>query len=116
MTLLAPFDNMLGGRTSRLFGFDYIHENFLPESKRRFGTFVHPILWGDKFIGRTDLLMDKENKKLNVVSVHAEPGAPDDKEIAAKIGETISDLAEFLGAKGVVYSDRVPRAWKNSLH
>jgi uncharacterized protein len=115
MTLLAPFDNLLGGRTRRLFGFDYIHENFLPENKRKFGTFVHPILWGDKFIGRADLLMDKENKKLKVISVHAEPGAPGDMETAAKIGETMREFAGFIGAGEVEYSGRVPTAWKSSL-
>lgn len=115
MTLLAPFDNILGGRTKRLFGFDYIHENFLPENKRKFGTFVHPILYGDRFIGRTDLRLDKENKTLKVLSVHAETGAPSDKETAAKIRETIGEFAEFIAAKQVEYTGRVPTAWKSSL-
>ena len=116
-TLLAPFDTLINstGRTDRLFGFHYIHENFLPPNKRKFGTFVHPILWGDRLIGRVDLLMDKKNEKLLVKSVHAEPGAPGDKEVSSKIGDTIRDFAKFLGAKGVVYPARVPAAWKNSL-
>ena len=116
MTLLAPFDNILGGRTRRLFGFDYIHENFLPENKRKFGTFVHPILWGDKFIGRTDLRMDKGKMKLQVLSVHAEPGSPSDKETAAEIGDMLREFGKFLGANKVEYSGRVPTAWKSSLH
>jgi len=48
-------------------------------------------------------------------SVHAERGAPADREVASKIGETIERLAEFLGAKEVVYTARVPTAWRNSL-
>lgn len=116
MTLLAPFDNILGGRTSRLFGFNYIHENFLPENKRKYGTFVHPILYGDKFIGRTDLHLNKENKTLKVLSVHAEASAPSDKETATKIRETIREFAEFIGAKQLEYTDQVPTAWKSSLH
>jgi uncharacterized protein len=116
-TLLAPFDNLTcdQGRTERLFRFRYIHENFLPKSKRKFGTFVHPILWGDKLIGRADLYKDKANEKLLVHSVHAETHAPSDKEIASKIAETIQELAEFLGMKDVVYTAKVPAAWKNSL-
>jgi uncharacterized protein YcaQ len=117
LSILAPFDNLLTdrGRTNRLFGFDYIHENFLPESKRKFGTFVHPILWGDKLIGRIDLRMDKEKRKLIAISVHAEPDAPKDKQVAAKIRESIQGLAEFLGAKEVEYTSRLPRTWKSSL-
>jgi uncharacterized protein YcaQ len=116
-SLLAPFDNLicLRSRTKKIFGFDYLHENFLPKSKRKFGTFVHPILYGDRLIGRTDLLMDRKNEKLLVNSVHAERGATGDKEVSSKIAETIQQLAEFLGAKEVVYTARVAAAWKNSL-
>jgi len=98
-----------------MFGFDYLHENFLPQSKRKFGTFVHPILYGDRLIGRADLRMDRKNEKLLVNSVHAERGAPGDKEVSSEIRQTIQQFAEFLGAKEVVYTARVPAAWKNSL-
>src|SRR5881296_998306 len=117
MSLLAPFDNLLAVRegTSRLFGFDYVHENFLPKNKRRFGTYVLPILWGDRFIGRVDPRMDRPNAKLLINSVHAEPGAPAGKEVSREIRETIEHLAEFLEAKEVVYTARVPKAWRSSL-
>lgn len=117
MSLLAPFDNLLclRTRTNSMFGFDYIHENFLPQGKRKFGTYVLPILWGDRFIGRIDPQMDRRNEKLLINSVHAERGAPVDEEVSSKIGETIENLAAFLGAKEVVYTARVPKAWRNSL-
>ena len=60
-------------------------------------------------------LMDRKNEKLLVNSVYAERGAPGDKEVSSKIGEPIEQLAEFLGAKEVVYTASVPAAWKNSL-
>ena len=117
MTLIAPFDNLISGRgrTNRMFGFDYAHEQFLPAAKRKFGTFVLPILWGERLIGRADVLMDRENRKLLVNSVHAEPGAPQDKQTSSKIGETMEELAGFLGAEAVAYTPRVPPAWKSSL-
>jgi uncharacterized protein YcaQ len=117
MSLLAPFDNILGVRegTKRLFGFDYVHENYLPQNKRKFGTYVLPILWGDRFIGRVDPQLDRKNEKLLINSIHAERGAPSDTEVSSQIGETIEHLGEFLGAKEVVYTARVPAVWKNSL-
>jgi uncharacterized protein len=117
MSLLPPFDNMLGNqaRTNRLFGFDYIREQFLPKEKRRFGTYVLPILWGDQFIGRIDPRLDKASGELVINSVHAEPTAPRDREVAEAIGETIARFAAFLGATRVTYSSRVPEAWKRSL-
>ena len=117
MSLLAPFDNLISGkdRVNRMFGFDYVHENYLPPNKRKFGSYVLPILWGDRFIGRVDPRMDRENERLLINSVHAEPGAPGGKEVSLEIRETIGHLAEFLGAKEVVYTARVPKAWRNSL-
>ncbi len=117
MSLLPPFDNLITvrGWTRRIFGFNYALDMFFPEEKRKFGYYVLPILWGDRLIGRVDPSMDRKNEKLMINSVHAEPGAPGDKEVSSKIRETIEQLAEFLGAKEVVYTARVPAAWKNSL-
>lgn len=53
--------------------------------------------------------MDRRNERLLINSIHAETGAPRDKEVSSKIGETIEHFAEFLEANEVVYSARVPR-------
>jgi len=117
MSLLPPFDNMVGSqeRLNRLFGFDYIREQFLPKEKRKFGTYVLPILHGDRFIGRIDPRLDKTKNELVINSVHAEPGAPTDRETAAEIGETIERLGRLVGATQVTYTRRVPEPWKSSL-
>jgi uncharacterized protein YcaQ len=117
LSLLPPFDNMLGStaRAKRLFGFDYIREQFLPAEKRKYGTYVLPILSGERFIGRIDPRLDRESGTLVVNSVHAEPGAPEDRGTAEKIAETVARLASFLGARRVSYSSRVPAAWKPAL-
>jgi uncharacterized protein len=116
VSLVPPFDNMLsGGRLKSMFGFEYAREQFLPKEKRKFGTYVLPIIWGDRFIGRVDPAIDKRKETLIIHSVHAEPGAPRDKEVASEIGETIERLAGFLGAKEVQYSAHVPGFWKSSL-
>ncbi|HEX4919978.1 MAG TPA: crosslink repair DNA glycosylase YcaQ family protein [Candidatus Bathyarchaeia archaeon] len=114
MTLLSPFDNLLNdhGRLSRLFGFDYVHENFLPKNKRKYGTFVHPILYGGNLIGRADLLRDKESQRLRVIGLFAEPGAPKSQEVASRLRDTFEDFAEFVGAREVVYPVRVPSGWR----
>jgi uncharacterized protein len=117
MSLLPPFDNMLfnQARGKQLFEFDYVREQFLPRAKRRFGTYVLPILWGDRFIGRIDPRLDKKRSELIINAVHAEPGAPGGKDVAAKIGETIARLASFVGASRVTYGSRVPAIWKSGL-
>ena len=117
LSLIPPFDNLLysQGGTKRLFGFDYVREQFLPKEKRKYGTYVLPILWGEKFIGRIDPQLDKESGTLRINAVHAEPGAPNDREVSDAIRDTISRLGGLVGARRVVYSSRVPVGWKRSL-
>ena len=117
VSLLPPFDNLVYNQTrlQRLFGFDYIREQFLPKEKRRFGTYVLPILWGDQLIGRLDPRLDRTKGQLVVNSVHAEPSAPTDRAVGHAIADKIGELAEFLGAKDVLYTSRVPAMWKGTL-
>lgn len=118
VSLIPPFDNMVfhQARTKELYGFDYVREQFLPERKRKFGTYVLPILWGDRFIGRIDPRLDRASKRLEIKAVHAEAGAPRGRSVAAQLAERIEQLAVFLGAETVVYSDRVPTGWRDALH
>lgn len=117
MSLLSPLDNLVYSRTrtARVFGFDYATEIYTPQDKRKFGYYVMPILWGGGFIGRVDPQMDRANERLLVHSVHAEPGAPRGREVSSEVAESIGRLAEFLGAKEIVYTARVPAAWRRSL-
>ena len=114
LSLIPPFDNMLAGnkRLKTVFNFEYVREQFLPKEKRRFGTYVLPIVYGERLIGRIDPKLDKERETLVINSVHAEPDAPEGKEVATKLADTIDDLAEFVGAEGVEYAGPVPALWK----
>ena len=98
-----------------MFGFEYVREQFLPKEKRRYGTYVLPILWGERFIGRIDPRLDRKSGRLVINSVHAEPGAPGGKEISSMVAETIEGLADFVGAKEVEYQGHIPSAWKSAL-
>jgi uncharacterized protein YcaQ len=118
VSLLPPFDNFIFSRRrmNRMFGFDYVREQFLPAAKRRYGTYVPPILWGDRLIGRIDPRLDKASGTLEVKAVYAEPGAPKEREVASAIADAILRFAAFLNATRVLYSSKVPDAWKGSLH
>jgi len=118
VSLLSPFDNLFcdRARTKLLFNFDYTIEIYTPQNKRKYGYYVLPILYGDKFIGRLDPLMDRKSKRLFIKAVHAEPAAPKDKDVSREIRESVEHLSEFLGAKEVVYSRKVPKYWQSHLH
>ena len=116
-TLLSPFDNLTTcrGLLKQLFDFEYIHENFVPKPKRRFGVYVLPILGGDRLIGRIAPRLDRERRVLEVEAVYAEPDAPRRGGVAAAVAEAISRLADFVGAERVEYSAKVPPPWRRAL-
>jgi len=98
-------------RTEALFGFRYVREQFLPKEKRRFGTYVLPIVWGERLIGRIDPRVDRTERTLVLQAVHAEPGAPAGREVADALQRAVEELATFVGVDRVVYPAKLPPEW-----
>jgi uncharacterized protein len=104
-TLLSPFDNLIcdRDRTQRLWDFTYRNEIYVPKHKRQFGSYVMPVLSGDRLTGRVVPRMDRRQGVLVVEGVFPEPGAPSDPEL----GRAIESLAAFAGAGSVSYQGPV---------
>ncbi len=115
--LLSPFDNLIADRkrTEQMFDFRFRIEIYVPKEKREFGYYVLPILHGDRLIGRIDPTFNRKTRALEVNGMFAEPNAPKDAATAQAVAATIQDLAAFLGAKSVTYTDRVPENWAKTL-
>jgi hypothetical protein len=90
-------------------------EIYVPEAKRQYGYYVLPILHGERLIGRIDPKMDRKSGRLQINAVYAEPGAPQDSATGPAIAAAIAELAQFLGAKEISYTGRVPAAWQPAL-
>ena len=116
-TLLSPFDNLICDRqrTDVLFNFRYRMEIYVPQAKRQYGYYAMPILHGDRFIGRVDPMMDRARSRLTINAVHAEPDAPTTQESARAVAAAIEDLAVFLRATEICFTERVPPAWRTAL-
>ena len=56
VAFLSPFDALVWDRKllGSLFGFDYVWELFIPPDKRRWGWYVLPVIFGDRFVGRIE--------------------------------------------------------------
>jgi uncharacterized protein YcaQ len=72
--LLSPFDNLLWDRpfARRVLGFDHLIEVYKPESQRRFGYYVLPLLWHDRVVGRADLKAQRTDGTLLLKAFHRE--------------------------------------------
>jgi uncharacterized protein YcaQ len=116
-TLLSPFDNLIcdRARTEKLFDFEFRIEIYVPKAQRKYGYYVLPILHGDRLIGRVNPSMDRKQKRLTINAVYGQPDAPMDAETGQAVARAIEELGAFLGAKEIVYGERVPERWKDTL-
>jgi hypothetical protein len=74
--ILAPLDNLLWDRrfVEELFGFYYVWEVYKPVAERRYGYYVLPILYGDRFVARFEPGRDKKSRALTIKNWWWEPG------------------------------------------
>ena len=66
--ILSPFDPLVIQRRRLKLLFDYEHrfEAYLPQEKRVFGYFTHPVLVGDEIVAVLDLKTDRLRRKLRL--------------------------------------------------
>jgi uncharacterized protein YcaQ len=76
VAFIAPFDSLLWDNplVASLFGFDYVWEGFFPPAKRRWGWYVLPISFGDRFVGRIEPRIDRDRARVEVLGVWWEDG------------------------------------------
>src|SRR5207245_8847417 len=103
MSLLPPFDNLICGRqrTNRVFVFDYNHEMFLPQHKRKFGYYILPILWVAILRGGIDAILDKSKETQMINLVHADPGELVDKQLEQTMVYKSEVYEDYRGEEGV---------------
>jgi uncharacterized protein YcaQ len=111
VAFIAPFDSLLwdtkllGG----LFDFEFVWEGFFKPEKRRWGYYVLPILFGDRFVGRIEPRIDRDGNRVEVLGLWWEDGFAPRR--AAGFVEAMRDaLSAYLRFAGV---DRLE--WSSQL-
>ncbi len=96
---LAPLDPMLWDRKliEALFGFQYSWEIYTPASRRKYGYYVLPVLYGDRLVGRIEPKADRKANTLTVQNIWFEPGVRQTKTLSAMIDKAVCRLARFNG-------------------
>jgi uncharacterized protein len=76
VAFLSPFDPLVWDRAllGSLFDFAYVWELFIPPAKRRWGWYVLPIAFRDRFVGRIEPRIDREAARVQVLDVWWENG------------------------------------------
>jgi uncharacterized protein len=76
VAFLSPFDALVWDRPllGSLFGFEYVWELFIPPEKRRWGWYVLPMIFRDRFVGRIEPRIDREEGRVQVLDLWWEDG------------------------------------------
>ncbi|KAB3532842.1 winged helix-turn-helix domain-containing protein [Alkaliphilus serpentinus] len=101
--LIAPLDNLIWDRKliKKLFNFDYKWEIYTPEAQRKYGYYVLPVLHGDRFIGRIEIVHNKKEEELVVKNLWLEDFITMSNEIHADLRDCIHRFAIFHNCEEV---------------
>lgn len=97
LEFLAPLDPMLWDRKliEAIWGFQYAWEIYTPREKRKYGYYVLPVLWGDRFVGRIEAAADRKAGALTVRNVWYESGVRQTKKLARALDGAAARLAKL---------------------
>jgi uncharacterized protein YcaQ len=97
--LIAPLDSMLWDRKliAALFDFEYKWEIYTPIPERKFGYYVLPLLHGDRFVARMELVRDKKEGKLLVKNLWSEKGIRPNAVLRREVSKCLDRFAAYHG-------------------
>ena len=112
-SVLAPLDNLLWDRKllSTLFGFDYSWEVYIPEKKRKYGYYVLPVLYGDRFVARFEPRTDKKTNTLTIKNWWWEKGIRPTKTMKKAITICMRHFLQFANVRKIEIVDQKNLQW-----
>ncbi len=107
MIFLGPLDSLLWDRKSlmQIFDFDYIWEVYKPAEQRKWGYYVLPVFYGDRFVARVDSRLDKGI--WTITRWWWEPHITPGDELLAALCAAIDNFLQYLRADGICVGDDV---------
>ena len=114
VAFLPPFDPLVWDRglLASLFEFEYVWELFHPPAKRRWGWYVLPILFRDRFVGRIEPRIDRAGGRVEVIGLWWEDGF-DPKRADGFVEAMRAALGDYLWFAGAERLEWAPSLARN---
>jgi len=108
VSFIAPLDNLLWDRKliKEIFGFEYTWEVYKPVSERKYGYYVLPVLYGDKFIARFEPKFNRKTKILEIINWWWEPDTVISEDLQKAIIICFNHFLKYLGATGIMINSQ----------
>ena len=106
---IGPLDNLMWDRDLLrwLFDFDYIWEVYKPAHVRRYGYYVLPVLFGDRFIARWDPAFDKKTRALTIQNWWWEADVRPAAALKAALVECFQQLVRYLNIESIALAPTI---------
>jgi len=107
MKFMAPLDNLLWDRTmlKSIFNFDYSWEVYVPVKKRKYGYYVLPVLYNNRFVARFEPEMYRGEKELHIKEWWWEEDIIVTEELESALKQAFAQFCNYLGAENVNQED-----------
>ena len=89
------------GLIKGLFDFEYVWEVYKPKTQRKYGYYVLPILYGDRFIARFEPRFDKKERIFTVENWWWEEGVKLDVNLESALKTCLKDFISYLSADSI---------------
>ncbi len=98
---IAPLDNLTWdrGMIKELFNFEYTWEVYTPAAKRKFGYYVLPVLYKNRFVGRFEPEPNRGKTPLQIKNWWWEQGVVVTDQMCDAIKDAVERFSKFLGVE-----------------
>jgi uncharacterized protein YcaQ len=105
--IIGALDNLLWDRNliRWIFNFDYVWEVYKPVAKRKYGYYVLPVIFGDRFIARFDPAFDCASNELVIQNWWWEEGVKSDETLEFALIECFQEFISYLGVERLILVD-----------
>ena len=102
MSFIAPLDPLMWDKAliKAIFDYTYSWEIYTPAVKRKYGYYTLPIVYGDRFVGRIEVVPDKSTELLMVKGLWWESDIRVTKKLTTALEQTLKRFARFNNCKG----------------
>ena len=111
---MGPLDSLLWDRKTllQIFDFDYIWEVYKPAEQRKWGYYILPVFYGDRFVARVDSRLEKDTWTIS--RWWWEPDIIPDADLLGALGIAIENFLHYLRADRVCYGENVDELVKQA--
>ncbi|HWZ18063.1 MAG TPA: crosslink repair DNA glycosylase YcaQ family protein [Ktedonobacteraceae bacterium] len=104
---MGPLDSLLWDRKSllQIFDFDYIWEVYKPAEQRKWGYYILPVFYGDRFVARVDSRLEKGTWTIS--RWWWEPDIMPNGDLLDALGNALENFLHYLRADRICYGENV---------